>query len=48
LFVGEPVWTPYNREEIDEKKNASRVKYETTFLTPLREQATKKPKVADV
>lgn len=33
LFVGEPVWTPYNREEIDAKQNASRLKYETTFLS---------------
>jgi hypothetical protein len=34
--VGEPVWTPYNRDEIDELKNASRLKYEATFLEPLR------------
>lgn len=32
LFVGEPVWTPYNRDEIEELKNASRLKYCTTFL----------------
>ena len=32
LFVGEPVWTPYNRSEIDEKKNASRLKYVSKFL----------------
>jgi 1,2-dihydroxy-3-keto-5-methylthiopentene dioxygenase len=32
LFVGEPVWTPYNREEIDEMKNASRQKYVQNFL----------------
>ncbi len=32
LFVGEPVWTPYNRDEIDEKKNASRLKYVEKFL----------------
>jgi 1,2-dihydroxy-3-keto-5-methylthiopentene dioxygenase len=32
LFVGEPIWTPYNREEIDELKNASRLKYVETFL----------------
>jgi len=32
LFVGEPVWTPYNRDEIDEKKNASRLKYVQTFF----------------
>ena len=32
LFVGEPIWTPYNREEIDEKKNASRQKYVATFF----------------
>ena len=35
LFVGEPVWTPYNREDIDELKNASRNKYVDTFLSPL-------------
>ena len=32
LFVGEPIWTPYNREEIDEKKNESRQKYVATFF----------------
>ena len=32
LFVGDPVWTPYNREEIDERENASRKKYVETFL----------------
>mmetsp|Transcript_46510 Transcript_46510/g.92141 ORF Transcript_46510/g.92141 Transcript_46510/m.92141 type:complete len:180 (+) Transcript_46510:51-590(+) len=32
LFVGEPVWTPYNRDEIDDKKNASRQKYIATFM----------------
>lgn len=32
LFVGEPVWTPYNRDEIDEMKNNSRLKYEQTFF----------------
>jgi 1,2-dihydroxy-3-keto-5-methylthiopentene dioxygenase len=32
LFVGEPIWTPYNRDEIDEMKNASRLKYEKAFL----------------
>ena len=26
LFVGEPVWTPYNRKDIDEN-NPSRIKY---------------------
>jgi 1,2-dihydroxy-3-keto-5-methylthiopentene dioxygenase len=31
LFVGEPVWTPYNRDEIDDLKNASRKKYVETF-----------------
>lgn len=33
LFVGEPVWTPYNRSEIDDLKNESRRKYVSTFLT---------------
>jgi cupin superfamily acireductone dioxygenase involved in methionine salvage len=32
LFVGEPIWTPYNRDEIDALKNASRTKYEINFL----------------
>ncbi|RYG65580.1 cupin domain-containing protein [archaeon] len=32
LFVGEPIWTPYNRDEIDEKKNASRQKYVEAFF----------------
>lgn len=32
LFVGEPVWTPYNRDEIEEAKNASRQKYVANFL----------------
>ena len=30
--MGEPVWTPYNRDEIDEKKNESRLKYVTQFF----------------
>lgn len=33
LFVGEPVWTPYNREDIDEKENASRLKYVDNFFS---------------
>lgn len=32
LFVGEPVWTPYNRTDIDEEE-ASRKKYVEQFLT---------------
>jgi 1,2-dihydroxy-3-keto-5-methylthiopentene dioxygenase len=32
LFVGEPVWTPYNRDAIDAKTNASRIKYVNNFL----------------
>lgn len=31
LFVGEPVWTPYNRQDIDELKNESRNKYIKAF-----------------
>ena len=31
LFVGEPVWTPYNRDEIDDLKNESRRKYVAAF-----------------
>jgi 1,2-dihydroxy-3-keto-5-methylthiopentene dioxygenase len=38
LFVGEPVWTPYNRNEIDEAKNASRKKYVDKFLTSTSEK----------
>lgn len=43
LFVGEPVWTPYNRDEIDEKKNESRKKYVETFFSSSSE--VKKQKV---
>lgn len=32
LFVGEPVWTPYNRSDINPADNASRLKYEAAFL----------------
>ena len=35
LFVGEPVWTPYNRDEIIEKENASRLKYVENFLSKI-------------
>ena len=35
LFVGEPVWTPYNRDEIVEKENASRLKYIENFLSKI-------------
>ena len=38
LFVGEPVWTPYNRDEIDEETNGSRVKYVTDFLATERKK----------
>lgn len=31
LFVGEPVWTPYNRDEIDDLTNESRRKYVQKF-----------------
>ena len=27
LFVGEPVWTPYNRKDITEETNEARSKY---------------------
>jgi hypothetical protein len=54
LFVGEPIWTPYNRDEIDEKKDASRKKYIEQFLEPLWtaagkdvEAAAKRQKVED-
>jgi len=33
LFVGEPIWTPYNRDEIDDMKNQSRLKYVEKFLS---------------
>ena len=29
----QPVWTPYNRSDIDEKKDASRLKYVQKFLS---------------
>lgn len=32
LFVGEPIWTPYNRDEIDDMKNESRQRYVQRFL----------------
>lgn len=32
LFVGEPVWTPYNRADIDDGANESRGKYKKNFL----------------
>jgi len=32
LFVGEPIWTPYNRDEIEELRNESRLKYVAAFL----------------
>lgn len=31
LFVGEPVWTPYNRDEIDDSTHPSREKYRANF-----------------
>ena len=31
FFVGEPVWTPYNRKDIDEKQNESRKRYVAKF-----------------
>jgi 1,2-dihydroxy-3-keto-5-methylthiopentene dioxygenase len=40
LFVGEPVWTPYNREDIDEKKDASRIKYINSFLSGVPSRLT--------
>eukprot|EP00605_Chrysophyceae_sp_TOSAG23-4_P001155 GSChrysophyteH1.ASY1.ANO1.1262.1 assembled CDS len=33
LFVGEPVWTPYNRTDIDDGANESRRKYVQKFLS---------------
>jgi 1,2-dihydroxy-3-keto-5-methylthiopentene dioxygenase len=35
LFVGEPIWTPYNRDDIVEKENASRLKYIENFLSKI-------------
>jgi len=32
LFVGEPVWTPHNRDAIDDGTNASRQKYVHKFI----------------
>ena len=40
LFVGEPVWTPYNRDEIDEKTNNSRIRYVNTFLASNKRRKT--------
>ena len=36
LFVGAPVWTPYNRQDIDELKNESRQRYYNKFIEPLK------------
>eukprot|EP01035_Chromulina_nebulosa_P022077 gene22077-28580_t len=33
LFVGEPVWTPYNRDEINEENHQSRIKYKQAFIS---------------
>ena len=41
LFVGEPVWTPYNRDAIDEDEE-SRKKYVENFLRPLQTKKAKK------
>ena len=43
LFVGEPIWTPYNRDEINEKENNSRLKYVTTFLTSSKKHRVDEP-----
>lgn len=45
LFVGEPVWTPYNRDKIDED-NASRSKYVQTFVDGEIKQDDKRQKTA--
>lgn len=42
LFVGEPVWTPYNRDEIDDAKDASRKKYIESFLRGAEEESRKR------
>jgi len=33
LFVGEPVWTPYNRDAINEESDSSRLKYVESFIS---------------
>jgi len=33
LFVGEPVWTPYNRDAIDQETDSSRLKYVDNFIS---------------
>jgi 1,2-dihydroxy-3-keto-5-methylthiopentene dioxygenase len=51
LFVGEPVWTAYNREAIDAARNESRKKYIATFgdVEEGKEQGeAKKPRVEEV
>lgn len=45
LFVGEPVWTPYNRDKIDED-NDSRCKYVQTFVDGEIKQDDKRQKTA--
>ena len=44
LFVGEPVWTPYNRRDIDES-NLSRVKYTNAFVKPDDHSESKRQKL---
>jgi len=39
LFVGEPVWTPYNRAEEGTAAMAAREEYVKRFLAPLQQQA---------
>ena len=48
LFVGEPVWTPYNRTAIPED-HPSRVKYIETFVqkTPAEESGDAKRQRVD-
>lgn len=47
LFVGEPVWTPYNRTVIEED-HPSRVKYVETFAKKEEEGDAKRQKVDEV
>lgn len=45
LFVGEPIWTPYNRTDISEGDDSSRKKYIFNFIE--NEQLAKKAKTGE-
>lgn len=44
LFVGEPVWTPYNRKDITDETNDSRAKYIALALQGREDKESKRQK----